>query len=218
VLHNGQLSEPFTAISGVRQGCLLSRLLFLVVLDGVLNETFHGKAQGILWKLTQTLDDLDYIDEVCLLSHKYDHMQSKLTDLHNIFHKVGLEINYSKTEEIQINTKLNKAITLENRDIKRVSNFTYLGSNVSENGSTAKDIDIRIQKARGAFSRLRRIWQSTFIHKDMKIKSLMHVSNPFYCMDDNVVGYKLYPKKTSILCQPTSALHSKDMVSKNYLQ
>jgi hypothetical protein len=128
--------------------------VFLVVLDGVLNETFHGKAQGILWKLTQTLEDLEYADDVCLLSHKYDHMQSKLTDLHNISHKVGLEINYSKTEEIQINIKL-KAITLENRDIKRVPNFTYLGSNVSEGGDAAKDIDIRIQKARGAFSRLR---------------------------------------------------------------
>jgi hypothetical protein len=41
---------------------------------------------------------------------------------------------------------------------------------VSEDGGAAKDIDIRIQKARGAFSRLRKIWQSSFIHKDMKIK------------------------------------------------
>jgi hypothetical protein len=97
-------------------------------------------------------------------------MQSKLTDLHNISQKVGLEINYSKTEEIRINTKLKKAVTPENRDIKRVPNFTYLGSNVSEDGGAGKDIDIRIQKARGAFSRLRRIWQSTFIHKDTKIK------------------------------------------------
>jgi hypothetical protein len=55
-------------------------------------------------------------------------------------------------------------------DIKRVPNFTYLGSNVSEDGGAAKDIDIRMQKVRGAFSRLRRMWQSTFIHKDTKIK------------------------------------------------
>jgi hypothetical protein len=95
-------------------------------LDGVLNETFHGKALGISWKLTQALEDLEYPDDVCLLSHKYDHMQSKLTDLHNISQKDGLEINYSKTEEIRINIKLKKYITLENRDIKRVSNFTYL--------------------------------------------------------------------------------------------
>jgi hypothetical protein len=152
-----------------------------VVLDGVLNETFQGKAQGISRKLTKTLEDLKYADDVCLLSHKYDHMQSKLIDLHNLSQKVGLEINYSKTEEIRINIKLKKAITLENRDIKRAPNFTYLGSSVSEDGGTAKDIDIRIQKARGAFSRLRRIWQSNFYSQ--RLKYLMHVSNPFYCMD-----------------------------------
>jgi hypothetical protein len=78
-------------------------------------------------------------------------MQSKLTDLHNISQKVGLEINYSKTEQIRINTKLKKAVTPENRDIKRASNFTYLGSNVSEDGGTAKDIDIRIQRQEELF-------------------------------------------------------------------
>jgi hypothetical protein len=33
VLHNGQLATHFETKSGVRQGCLLSPLLFLVVLD-----------------------------------------------------------------------------------------------------------------------------------------------------------------------------------------
>jgi hypothetical protein len=75
--------------------------------------------------------------------------------------------------------KLKKAITPENRDIKRAPNFTYLGSNESEDGGTAKNIDIRI----GAFSILRRIWQSTFIPKTQRLKSLMHVSNLSYCID-----------------------------------
>jgi hypothetical protein len=46
---------------------------------------------------------------------------------------------------------LKKAITPENRDIKTVPTFAHLGSNVSEDGGAAKDIDIRAQKARGAF-------------------------------------------------------------------
>jgi hypothetical protein len=51
-----------------------------------------------------------------------------------------------------------------------VADFTYLGSNVSEDGGTVKDVNIRIQKARGVFSRLQKIWQSTHIHKSTKIK------------------------------------------------
>jgi hypothetical protein len=37
-LHNVQETEPFQTIPGVHQGCFLSPLLFLVVLDGALNE------------------------------------------------------------------------------------------------------------------------------------------------------------------------------------
>jgi hypothetical protein len=48
VLHNGQLSELFTTISGVRQGCLLSPLLLLVVLDGVLNNISGESPRNIV--------------------------------------------------------------------------------------------------------------------------------------------------------------------------
>jgi hypothetical protein len=37
-----------------------------------------------------------------------------------------------------------------------VADFTYLGSNVSEEGGVVKDVNIRLQKARVAFSRLRK--------------------------------------------------------------
>jgi hypothetical protein len=57
VLHNCQLTTPFETKSGVRQGCLLSPLLFLVVLDKVLRASLDGKARSIRWKLTETLED-----------------------------------------------------------------------------------------------------------------------------------------------------------------
>jgi hypothetical protein len=51
-----------------------------------------------------------------------------------------------------------------------VADFTYLGSNVSEDGGAVKDINTRIQKARGAISRPWKIWQLTDILKSTKIK------------------------------------------------
>jgi hypothetical protein len=71
VLHNSQLTMSIETKSGVRQGCLLSPLLFLVVLD--LRASLDGKARGIHWKLTETPEDLDYAD-ICLLSHSQAHM------------------------------------------------------------------------------------------------------------------------------------------------
>jgi hypothetical protein len=58
---------------------------------------------------------------------------------------------------------------LANKAIRRVYDVTFLGSNVSEEG-TYKDMETRIQKARGALTRLRKIWQAHYINKDKKIK------------------------------------------------
>jgi hypothetical protein len=76
-MYNGQLTTRFEAKSGVRQGCLLSPPLFLVALDKVLRASLDGKVRGISWKLTETLVDLDYTDDVCLLSQSQAHIQSK---------------------------------------------------------------------------------------------------------------------------------------------
>jgi hypothetical protein len=53
VLHEGVLSQPFESVSGVRQGCLMSPLLFLVVLDNILKTGSHVSRDG------GTLGDMD---------------------------------------------------------------------------------------------------------------------------------------------------------------
>jgi hypothetical protein len=69
--------------------------------------------------------------------------------------KAGLMINYGKTEEIRVKSKqYNRPITTDNREIKRVTEFCYFGSTVSENGGTTLDVSRRMQTARGAFAKL----------------------------------------------------------------
>jgi hypothetical protein len=164
------LTTPFETKYGVREGCLLSPLLFLVALDRVLRASLDGKARGIRWKFTETLEDLDYADDICLFSHSQAHMQSKLNNLCYELKKAGLEINFSKTEELRVNTKSQRSIMLAYRAIRRVQDFTYHGSNVSEYGGTCKNVETRIQKARGAFTRLRKIWLAQNVNKNTKIK------------------------------------------------
>jgi hypothetical protein len=90
----------------VRQGCLLSPLLFLVVLDKVMRSSLDGKARGIRRKLTKTLEDLDYADDICLLSRSQAHVQSKSNNLCYESKNAGLEINFSKTEELRVNCSM----------------------------------------------------------------------------------------------------------------
>jgi len=103
------------------------------------------------------------MDDVRLVSHKYEHMQRKLDDLWKESKKAGLEMNSSKTEEIRVNTIVDQGFRLNGEDIKGSSDFCYLGSTVAENGGTSREFNVRIQKARGLFSRLRRVWLSKSI-------------------------------------------------------
>jgi hypothetical protein len=81
VLDKGQLSDPFTMVSRVRQGCLLSAIIFLIVLTEVLRRSLDGRRRGILWRLTEHLEDLDYANGIVLLSHNFKDMQVKFNDL-----------------------------------------------------------------------------------------------------------------------------------------
>jgi len=141
VLHEGQLSDLITTSSGVRQGCLLSPLLFLLVMDGVLCRALGGKKRGLTWRLQESLEDMEYADDVCFVSYKYEHMYRKLDDLWKESKKTGLEINSSKTEEIWVNTTVNQGLRLNGEDIKRSSDFSYLGSIIAENGGTSREVN-----------------------------------------------------------------------------
>jgi len=49
--------------------------------------------------------------------------------------------------------------------------WAYLDTHFrNSNGGANTDVHVRIQKARGSFSKLRKVWLSTLIRKDTKIK------------------------------------------------
>ena len=53
VVGNNETSDWFKIKSGVRQGCVLSGFLFLLVVDWVMKRTTADKQNGIWWNLRQ---------------------------------------------------------------------------------------------------------------------------------------------------------------------
>jgi hypothetical protein len=49
--------------------------------------------------MTTKLDDLDFGDDITLLSSSKDHMQNKLNSLNNYATQMGLKINAGKTNK-----------------------------------------------------------------------------------------------------------------------
>nr|KAG5697245.1 hypothetical protein BaRGS_028981 [Batillaria attramentaria] len=120
IAHAGQLSESFEVKTGVRQGCLLSPFLFLLVIDWIMKTTTTGRKNGIQWTLWTQLDDLDFADDLALLSHSHSQMQDKTACLEATSAGTGLKINRRKTELMKINTTANTPVTVGGEPIREI--------------------------------------------------------------------------------------------------
>ena len=135
VVHNGQKTQPLNMRTGVRQGCLL----FLVALDWVTRTAFDRK-RGIQWTFTTLLEDLDFSDDLALLSHRIQDVRDTTRALEVQSAKLGLKINATKTKLMRIGTKRGDGVSVAGERVEEVGEFTYLGSIVRKKGGTDEDI------------------------------------------------------------------------------
>ena len=169
IIHNGKLTQPFAVRTGVRQGCMLSPIIFLIVIDWVMRKTTSDINTGLQWT-TYQLEDLDFADDICLLSHTRQAAQTKLERLAEEAGKTGLRINTAKTEVLRINAEHGTPLWLHGNCLKETGRFKYLGSIVSVDGGADEDVQSRINKARLAFNSLRPIWKSKALSLQSKIR------------------------------------------------
>ena len=170
VLDGGEESEWFKVKTGVKQGDVMSGFIFLIVVDWIMRHTVEGNNTGIRWKCMSKLEDLDFADDLALLSSTANHMQTKISKLHNYASMAGLKINTRKTEVLRINSKSVKRVEIAGQQLKEVEKYTYLGATVSNNGGGAEDIQNRICKSRVSFMKLKQIWNSRKLTMNTKLK------------------------------------------------
>ena len=156
---NNTLSEWFQVKSGVRQGCILSPILFLVIIDWTTRKTISDKPRSIQWNLSSHLEEFNFGDDLAILSTNRSNSQEKTTRLETYAKQTGLHINTAKTQVMYVNATPTAPITTTGDLLEFVDEFTYLGSFISKDDGAQKDVNFRLGKARGAFARLQSIWK-----------------------------------------------------------
>ncbi|XDV26400.1 hypothetical protein PO909_030130 [Leuciscus waleckii] len=105
-------SEEFDILAGVMQGDTLAPFLFIIVLDYALKKAISGREQELGFTLTPrkssrhpavVLTDLDYADDISLLSDNMEQAQELLHRVELECTKVGLRVNAKKTEVMTYN-------------------------------------------------------------------------------------------------------------------
>ena len=160
-------TAPFRIEAGVLQGDTLAPYLFIITLDYALRRALDGKEEelGFHIKKRQSrrigptcLTDLDFADDIALISEQLDQAQQVLERVENEAAGVGLMANAKKTKVMAFNQTIEPRIqTSDGSILEVVDDFTYLGSLVS---SSKSDIKRRIALAWAAANKLHKIWKS----------------------------------------------------------
>ena len=169
VTEGGRYSSWFEVKSGVRQGCVMSDFIFVLIMDWVMRHT-NNRKHGLRWKLTSALEDLDYADDVALISSRFADLQEKTDRLVTTAGVVGLKINPRKPKTLRMNHRCTDYIRIEGEEVEDVESFVYLGSVLDKFGGTEADIKRRLALARIAFTRLQNIWRSGRFSQKTKLR------------------------------------------------
>ena len=79
-------------------------------------------------------EDLDFADDLAVISSTHAHLQKKTSRLNTFAKQVGLIINRAKTQVMCINAQESPPVNIEGENLTAVEDFCYLGSHISTDG------------------------------------------------------------------------------------
>ncbi|VDP42014.1 unnamed protein product [Schistosoma mattheei] len=117
IVHGGQLTKSFEVKTGVRRCCLLSPFLLLLMTDWTIKAPTSKGKYGIQWTSRMQLDDLEFADDLALLSQTQQQMQ-KTNSVATASTAVGLNIQKGKSRILRYNTACTNPIKIDGEDLE----------------------------------------------------------------------------------------------------
>ncbi|VDO63672.1 unnamed protein product [Schistosoma margrebowiei] len=152
-----------------------------------MNTSTSQRKHGIQWTSQNQLNDLEFEDDLTLLSHSHEQMQMNTTSIAATSASLGLHKHKRKTMILKYNTDNANTITHNGETLEGVEYFKYLGSIIDEQGGSDGDIKGRIDKASATFLQLKKIWNSKQLSTNINVK----------IFNANIKSVLLYTAETS---------------------
>ena len=166
--------SPFTSIRrGVRQGCVLSPYLFNIYTEFIFREV--EELEGISINGIN-INNLRYVDDTALFASDEEKLQKLVDVVKECSSQAGLDMNAKKTKTMVISKHPERDnrvdIKIDGESLEQVHQFKYLGTQVTDDARTEKELKCRIGAAKTKFSMLSTILTSKQLRIPLKIRVL----------------------------------------------
>ena len=112
----------------MQQGCVLSGFISVLIIDlRSCGTQMTEDTCSLKWKFTSVLEDLDYADDVALISSRFADVQEKTDRLAATAGIIGLKNNPRKTKMLRMNHRCIDYIKIEGEEVEDVEYFMYRG-------------------------------------------------------------------------------------------
>jgi len=145
---------------GVRQGCCLSQILFNLCSECLTKEALEGFGDFKIG--AKIIHTVKYADDLVLLAKEENVLQYMIDKVIEIGRCFGMEMNVEKTKLMRISRHPSPVkIMIDQKQLKNVESFKYLGGILTNNGRCNCKIKCRIAMAKAAFNKKRSLFTST---------------------------------------------------------
>ena len=175
--------------TGVRQGCVISPVLFNLFLNYILKQIkpqLEERGVKLCYRIGDSLFKLDkegmlemnewafaYADDLVLMSDEKEKLHESLKIFDEAVADAGMEMSVAKTKVMQTGEGA-EDISIDfgaRGTVKEVKEFKYLGSLITNDGSMTREISERIGKAGGVFAAMRRnVFAVKAMSKEVKLR------------------------------------------------
>ena len=132
-----KITDVFEVNQGVKQGCILSPLLFNIFLSDIVPLFSKTECSPLQLGNTETIGCILWADDLVVLSETEDGMQNMLDNLSSYTEKNGMKINFDKTKSMIFNKSgrhLRRSFRVGKEIIHTTNNYKYLGFILTPSG------------------------------------------------------------------------------------
>ena len=162
------LTDWFDITSGVRQGFVLSPLLFITYMDRITKEANIEQ---------EALNELLFADDQSQTHESKERYKKHTSSLNSTCEEYDLKISVNKTETMKVSrTPGNLNIKINDTNLKQVKELKYLGSIFTEDGRLNRKIENRTQKANNVSYQLAKLLK----HSDIPMETKRKIINSIF--------------------------------------